>query len=205
MTLTGVSALLGAPGGVEQKPRHLHRVAHHVVQHTAALELPVPEPRHVRPAVLLRRARQVGSARSSAAPRLQTISLPRTTPGREELVLEVAVEQADLLDQLEHPARFRGVASERLLARHTRRSSPLPDSMASDDLLHHLDPGEVGRADPECVDAGIGHHLGDRAIDLGVADAELARQAPPPLAPSPSRRLTTPSTSAFRTPTNERI
>ena len=52
---TGDVRALLAPlaGRREQKSRHLDRVAHHVVQNTAALELAFPEPGHVRPAVLL--------------------------------------------------------------------------------------------------------------------------------------------------------
>ncbi len=53
----------------QQEARHLHGMAHHVGKHAAALVFALPEPRLVRPGMLLRRARRIGpSALRHGAP-----------------------------------------------------------------------------------------------------------------------------------------
>ena len=102
-------------GRGQQVAADLEAVAHHVVEHAAALQVALPEPGHVRAAVLLGRAREVG-APGAAAPRAQTISRAALEARREELVLEIAVQDARLLHELDHAPRLGDVAAERLLA-----------------------------------------------------------------------------------------
>src|SRR5215207_5095468 len=97
-------------------PHDQRRVAHHVVEHSAALQLALPEPGHVRTAVLFRGAREV------RAPRRGGATGPDQGPAgldvwSKKLVLEIAVSKAHTLHQLEDMPCFRDVARERLLAR----------------------------------------------------------------------------------------
>ena len=59
----------------QQVPHHERRVAHHVVEHAATLQPAAPEPRRVRPAVLLGGAREVRPAGEPGA------RAPRAAPG----------------------------------------------------------------------------------------------------------------------------
>ena len=74
-------------------PNDERRVAHHVVQHAAALQLAAPEPGHVRPAVLLRRAGEIRTAGRRRAARPEQLAT-RFDLRREHLILEIAVRDA---------------------------------------------------------------------------------------------------------------
>src|SRR4051812_47980957 len=91
------------------------RVAHHVVQHSSALEIAAPEPRHVRAAVLFAGAREVRPAGRRSATRPEQ-RVPRFDLRSEDLVLEVSRRDADLLRQADDFPRFADVAGQRLLA-----------------------------------------------------------------------------------------
>src|SRR5262250_3058605 len=91
------------------------RVAHHVVEDAAALEVPAPEPGPVRSAVLLGRAREIGPAGRGRPAGPQEV-FPRLDLRSEDLVLEVAMREVDAPNELEHLFRFGDIAGERLLA-----------------------------------------------------------------------------------------
>src|SRR5204863_9132777 len=84
----------------EQVANDERGVAHHVVQHAAALELAAPEPRHMRPAVFLGGAREIrpSSCRGATRPCERA---SRFHVRREQLVLEVAMLQLYTFDQLQ--------------------------------------------------------------------------------------------------------
>ena len=75
----------------QEKAAELDAVAHHVVQDAAALQRAVPEPRHVRAAVLFGRARQVRAAGDRCAARPDELA-PARHRRREDLVLEIPVQ-----------------------------------------------------------------------------------------------------------------
>src|SRR5438309_7532439 len=103
-------------------PHDEHRMTHHVVEHTAALQLAAPEPRHVRTTVLLGRAREVGTSgcRRAARPDECVASLDLR---REHLVLEIAVRQSYALHELDDALRLVYVARERLFTRDAAQSA----------------------------------------------------------------------------------
>src|SRR5580693_114217 len=90
------------------------RVAHHIVEYTAALEIAHPKPRFVRATMFLRGACQVGPARRGSAAGPQNIS-PSIDRGRENLVFHVGVWNLCLHHESEKLFRFLHVACERLL------------------------------------------------------------------------------------------
>src|SRR5690348_3086051 len=95
------------------------RVAHHVVENAAALKIAAPEPRHVRTAVLLSRASEVGPAsrRGAARPEQRAASFDLR---REDLVLEITLLDPNTLDELGHSLRLGDVSRERFFARDAR-------------------------------------------------------------------------------------
>ena len=111
-------------------PNDERRVAHHVVEHAAALQLAAPEPRHVRTAVLLGRAREIRTAgrRRAARPEQRRARLDLR---REDLVLEIAVREPDALHELDAP-RFASATLRASGFSHAMPLSvPLPRSIAS--------------------------------------------------------------------------
>src|SRR4051812_48341165 len=87
------------------------RVAHHVVEHTAALEITAPEPRHVRSAVFFRGPGEIWptSRRRTAGPE----KVPsRFDLRREDLILEIALLDANALHELHHAFRFGDIPRE---------------------------------------------------------------------------------------------
>jgi hypothetical protein len=189
-------------GGAQQVAHEQRRVAHHVVEHPAALLVAAPEPRRVRPGVLLGGAREVGPAGEPRA------ALPQQLPPvldvrAEELVLEVAVRESGAPHQREQVLGLGHGARERLLARHApQRAAPALDRV--DERLDVLDARVVGPADPDRVDGGSATIS---AIDA-KARASPTSSARASAAASPARSgdgLHTPTTSASRTPTNERM
>src|SRR5262245_33063380 len=107
-------------------------MAHHVVEHAAALQLALPEPGRVRTAVLLGGAREVGAPSELRAARPQEIASGFDLR-RKQLILEIAVRQADLVHELEDPLCLVDIARERLL---TGDSLELP--FAALERAHHL-------------------------------------------------------------------
>src|SRR5581483_10513747 len=82
----------------EQMPDEQGRVTHHVVQYAAALQLSLPEPRPVRPAVLLGRTGQVRRSRQLCTTRPENRTPVFDLRG-EHLILEIAVAQSDALHE----------------------------------------------------------------------------------------------------------
>ena len=162
--------------------------------------LPLPEPRHVRAAVLLGGAREVRTAgRRRAARPEQLRARPRPAARR----------AGSRGSRAAMPTRFTSATHaasprRRCAPAASRRRCPLSVALAAldrvDDLLDVLDARVVRAAEPDRVDRGIGDHVGDRRVRLRVADVELARAAPPPTRRSSAFGLQTPSTSASRTP-----
>ncbi len=184
----------------EQITHELDRVTHHVVEHTTALQVATPEPRHVRTTVLFCCACEIWTSSGRRAARPDQRSAGLDLRG-EQLVLQVAVHQSNALDELEDLCGFGDVAGEWLFACDCLESSPATLNRV-DDFLDVLDAREVGAEQPDRVDRGIGDHVGDGVVRARIADVERARE----------RRgcccvlrfgLQTPSTSASRTPTND--
>ncbi len=149
----------------EQMPDDERRVAHHVVEHAAALQLAAPEPRHVRPAVLLGRAREIRTSRRRRAARPEQLA-PRFDLRREDLVLEIAVRESRRASR----ARATRFASATFRASGFSQampaSVPFPLSIACDDLLDVLDARVIRPGEPDRVDRRIGDHVGDRRVRL---------------------------------------
>ena len=155
----------------EQMLHHERRVAHHVVEHAAALQVALPEPRHVRPAVLLGGAGEVGAPGDLGAARPEQ-GAARGDVRCEQLVLEIARRDAGLLHHLDDFLGLGDVAPQRLLARDAEQLGAALHR--GDDLLEVRDAREVRPADPDGVDGGVLHQRGDRGEGLGITDAELA-------------------------------
>src|SRR6185437_3174341 len=90
-------------------------MAHHVVQHTAALQLAAPEPWHVRAAVLFGCAREIGTSGRRRAARPEKCA-SRLHLRRKDLILEIAVRDARTRDEIANLLRLGDVARQRLLA-----------------------------------------------------------------------------------------
>jgi hypothetical protein len=93
----------------------------------------------------------------------------------EDLVLEIAVEQARFRGEFEHSLGLPDVAPERLLAGHTHEFGLAGDDGVMD-LLHDLPARVVRGADPDRPDARVGGHGRDGPVGLGLADAERPGQ-----------------------------
>ena len=160
-------------GGGQQVPHYLDRVAGHVVQHPAALQVAAPEPRPVGAAVLLGGAGQVRPAGEGGAAMPQQLA-PPGDGRREDLVLQVAVGEAGLGRERTHPLRLGDGAGKGLLAGHpTQRRSRTHGG-------HHrfqvLDARVVRPAQPDRIDGRVGGHRLDRGERPGVAHVELTGQ-----------------------------
>src|SRR5688572_12164795 len=155
-------------------PDDERRVAHHVVEDAAALQAALPEPRAVRPTVLLGGTGEVGPPGVRRAPGPDE-RLARLDLWREELVLEVSRGDTEAPNELDHLLRFGNVAGERLLAGDPFELA-LPGLHRADDLLDVLDPRVVRPAEPDRVDRRVGDHVGDGRVCLRLADVVLSRQ-----------------------------
>src|SRR6202034_3649151 len=102
-------------GLAQQKSSDFDAVTGHVGQNPAALALRLPEPRHVRAAVLLGGARQIGPAanRHRAPPDDVFAALHGA---REYLIFQIAVQQRSIGREPQHLAGFNKRTPERLLA-----------------------------------------------------------------------------------------
>src|SRR6266571_5627482 len=128
-------------------PDQHYRVAHHVVQHAAALQRALPEPGLVRTTMFLGGAREVGTARERYA------SLPNDLAAgcdgrRKNLILEVSMEQVGALNQFKNSLSFRDISSQRLLARQTLQRSPALFN-GVDDLFNIFNPSVIRTAEPD--------------------------------------------------------
>src|SRR5947207_4945238 len=140
----------------------LYRMTHHVVENSPALKRSLPEPRHVRPAVLLGGARQVGSSSERGAASPDQFA-PARNVRREKLILEITGVQADTASELRDFFCFGNVAPERFLAGETAQRSRSGLNRGD----YFLDVGAarlIRAADPECVDRRIGNHVANRLL-----------------------------------------
>src|SRR6185437_3098771 len=122
LALTSLRSVRGAPG-LLQKAADLDAMTGHVGKDAAALPLRLPEPRHVRPAMLLGGARQIRAAadRDGAAPHDVLAALDCA---RKHLVLEIAVHQLGVFGEAQHFPRLGKSATERLFARDADKLRP---------------------------------------------------------------------------------
>src|SRR5690606_35484546 len=151
----------------------IYAVAHHVVQHAAALHPSNPEPGRVGAAVLLGGAGQVRTAGDGGTAAPDDV-VPAREPRLEELILQVSVQHAGLLDQLDGAASLLHVAGQRLLAGHADQLS-LAGLEGADDLLQILNAPVIRSADPDRIDGGAEHHVRDGRVRLRLAHAQLTR------------------------------
>jgi hypothetical protein len=149
----------------------LDRVAHHVVENAAALQPALPEPGHVRPAVLLGGTGQVGAAgRGGAAGPDEHAAMLHLRA--EELVFEVAVPEPRLPGERGHLLRFLDGAGEWLFAGKPQEFTAAAEHGVGD----FLDVGHsrlVGPAEPDGVDGRVGHHFGNGAVGACLPHVEL--------------------------------
>ncbi len=146
-------------------------MAHHVVQDAATLQFPLPEPGHVRSAVLLSCAGQVGPPGEPGASRPEQVAAVLHL-GRKQLILEISGPEPRLLCQFGDLECLGHIARQRLLAGKPGEFAPAPRNGVHD-LFHVFDAGLIGPAEPDRIDGRVGHHLGDGPIRLGPADIEL--------------------------------
>src|SRR5690606_25926882 len=133
---------------------------------------PLPKPRAVRTRVLFGAA---GKMRGSAdgRPSAPDDLTPFDQGGTKDLVFEIAVEEARLLDALGDALGFGHVASQGLFAGDPPQRRPAGSHLFADGL-DHLDPAVVGADDPDRVHLGVLDHAPDVVVDLGIAYPELA-------------------------------
>src|SRR5687767_4259622 len=149
-------------------------MTHHVVEHSAALQASLPEPRHVWTAVLLCRAREIRASRQRSATRPDQL-LAAGDVRCEQLVLQVPGGESDALGQTCELLRLGHVPAEGLLTGDSfQLADAIPDR--AHDLLHVRNARVVRAAQPQRIDRGISHHLADRLEGTRVSDFQLPRQ-----------------------------
>src|SRR6266516_1611467 len=91
------------------------RMAHHIVQHAAALQIAAPEPLLVGAAVLFGGSRKIGTSRqrSTSIPDDLATDINRR---REELIFEIPMAQVDASSQIQNPFRLGNVSGKGFLA-----------------------------------------------------------------------------------------
>ena len=90
-------------------------MAHHIVQHAAALQIAAPKPGFVWAAVLLGCARQIrpAGAGNGAVPNNFP---PRLDGWREKLIFKIAVTKSGAFDKIDNPLGLSDISRERFLA-----------------------------------------------------------------------------------------
>ena len=149
-------------------------MAHHVVENSAALKRALPEPGHVRAAVLFRRAREVrspGKCGASCPDELFSAS----DLGCEELILEIACVEPDAFCQTRHRFRFGDVSPERFFAGEPAQLAGAV-SNCGNDFFYVGDARLIGAAQPDRVDARIRDHRADGFVRLRVTHFEPSGQ-----------------------------
>src|SRR5882724_13049309 len=113
------------------------RMAHHVAEHTAALQLTAPEPRLVRTAMFFGGPRQIRTpcGRNASFPDDVAADFDRR---REELILEISVTQANPPHQFHDPLRLTDIPGERFLAGQAVQG-PAAALDRTHDLFHVFD------------------------------------------------------------------
>src|SRR2546426_9660190 len=103
-------------------PDEHDRMAHHVVQHAAALQVTTPEPRFVRTAMFFCRPGKIRTPREGN-PSIPDDLSPDLYGRREELILEIPVAETGSFDQFQNPLRLSDIPGERFFARQAVESS----------------------------------------------------------------------------------
>src|SRR4051812_4839699 len=132
-------------------------MTHHVVEHTTTLQSALPEPWHVRSAVLLGSASEIGASGEGCAARPDQLASTRDV-GREKLVLEISRVESYARHQLSDLLRFRHISRERLFACESTESSGA-GLYRIDNFFDVRDASLVGAAKPQRVDRWIGNHV----------------------------------------------
>src|ERR1051326_6409658 len=99
-------------------PDEHDRMTHYVVQHAATLQVATPEPRLVRTAVFFGGTRQIRPSGDGNTSRPDDFAAGYDR-GSEQLILQIAMRDAILFNQLEHPLRFGNISCQWFLARDT--------------------------------------------------------------------------------------
>jgi len=149
-------------------------MAHHVVENATALERALPEPRHVRSAVLFSGAGEIRPAGERSASRPDQL-FAACDLRREELILEVPRIEPDTLCQTRDGPRFGDIPREWFLACESEQLTvSVPNRRY--DLFDVGDARLVGAAEPDCVDARVCDHRADRSVRFCVAHLESTCQ-----------------------------
>src|SRR5688500_14090283 len=85
--------------------------------------------------------------------------------GREELILEISMRDADALDEVNHALRFGDIACKRLLAGNAFEGA-LAAFDRVNDLFQILEPSVVWPSEPKGLDGGIRHHRSNGLVGL---------------------------------------
>src|SRR5206468_10840604 len=99
----------------QKMPNQHDRVAHHVVQHAAALQVAAPKPRFMRTAMFFGSPRQIRPAGTSYASRPNDLA-PGRYRWREKLVFEISMTEADAFNQFDDPHRLGDIPCQGLFA-----------------------------------------------------------------------------------------
>src|SRR5262249_9088300 len=149
-------------------------MAHHVVQYAAALQVSAPEPRLVRPAVLLGRSCQIGPACGGNASCPDDLA-PCRDGWSEELIFKIPVPKTGLFNQFKDAPCLANIPREWLLARDAfERSTPALECRCN--FLDILHARVIWSAKPYGVDGRIGNHIADRFVEPGFTHVEGARE-----------------------------
>jgi len=134
-------------------------MAHHIVEHAAALQRAAPEPRHVRTAVLFGGAGKIRPAgcRSAARPQQCMAGLYLRC---KDLVLEVPECNAGGFERSSDLRGFGDGTCEWLLARDSAQCARAALERMHD-LFEVLDARMVWTGDPERIDRRIRNHIAD--------------------------------------------
>ena len=159
----------------EQVPDDERRVAHHVVEHAAALQLAAARTRACADRCAPRpRAR--GTAARSSPRRAPRAVRARSRPAARRPGSRGSRAAARRASRARAPRFASATLRASGFSQAMPLSVPLPRSIACDDLLDVLDARVVRAGEPDRVDRRIGDHVGDRRIRLRLADVELARE-----------------------------
>src|SRR5258708_26198204 len=149
-------------------------MTHHVVEYTAALLRALPEPRHVRTAMLFGSAREIRPPGERGASRPDQLLAARDIRSK-ELILHITGIESRTFCETRNRFCLGDISRERLLACETAQF-PTAIANRSDDFFHVRDARRVWSTKPDGIDAWICDHVANRAVRFRVANSEPSRE-----------------------------
>jgi hypothetical protein len=77
--------------------------------------------------------------------------------------------------KLQHLFGFGHIPPERFFTSYPDHLA-LPGFQRVDNFFHHLYPGKIRGTYPESIDVGVGNHVRNRSIAVGLSDIQLSSQ-----------------------------